>query len=384
MKVRKRLIPMVLIIALLCTSVVIAGDSFSTAVDLTWTTYVDENGNSHKAHLAYALSNMTNLYEFQFFKVDIDEPGAYSIYLSGVQTGGVDAFTSLPCDIDMGVYKSASASDSVGVSWAGSTTPELVRFEVSENDLGTYYISTRSCSQPPENAQFKIVLVRGDVDMFTEGARYRDYNLRSWYCRHNANDTTGYLVTTGTPYSFGNKHSLQFIAEQNELAYVNATQPLNAWSKYAAYTTTAKLRRPGLFMAELQANGDLASQFYGVDCSGFIQRCAETSLTDGVYRYKISRESPLGENGSGSHGAFGSGAYDISTTLANLKTGDIVTKPGHVIMISRASTDDLGYCWAMGAQADGQNTGGRKVQEFIIAEKYGNQITSLDIYALRQ
>lgn len=382
MKKGRRFIILFTALALLCIPFSLAGDSFATAADMTWTTFT-YGGNTYKDYLAYSLSSMTAFGEYQFFKVTLDQAGPYTVYLSGNQSGGLDAYTALPCDMDMGVFSGPSSSYSVGTSYANSTTPEYVSFEVGSANLGTYYISVHCSATPPSNAAFKLVLVRGDVDMFTEGARYRDYNLRNWYCRTSASDTSGFSVTSGVPYSYGNKHSLSFIITENEKAYTNASLPFNAWSKYKSYDSTLKCRRPGLFQAEYNSNIGLTSQFYGIDCSGFIQRCAQASVRNGVTKYKIARESPVSDSGSGAFGSFGNGIYDTSVTTSQLKTGDILTTTGHVVMVSRANISNAKYSAVMAAEAASQINGGRKTMEYYVINLYPSSSSSFASYALR-
>lgn len=107
------------------------------------------------------------------------------------------------------------------------------------------------------------------------------------------------------------------------------------------------------------------SNWCGIDCSGFVQRCAQAAGS----RYLISRNMPL-DSGDGQSGnqvpASGFGSYCNSVSDVNLETGDVAYWSTHIVMLAKVNTVTPSNSKIFEASADGSGAGGRCVKESFL------------------
>ncbi len=218
---------------------------------------------------------------------------------------------------------------------------------------GWYYIKINgwngACSA---SVPYKIVLQHGDSAMFTEASRYRSYNEYGFFDRV---DGGGHWQSQGVAYSYGGKEAFQYYRGRIQVATTNASTPFDNWSDYSSSYV-----RPGRYDGE-------GWNYCGIDCSGFIQRCAQAAGD----RYKIARLAPLNStSGQPSEGtpniqvaASNFGLYSTSINVNDMETGDIAYWSTHIVMLAKIDLNDAYSSRIIEAQGQPWSSGGRVVRE---------------------
>ncbi len=300
---------------------------------------------------AWAISYISTSSDIDWYKVNITHTGQYSCTLTNNNTT-TDPYGYLPADYDIEVFD--PSLNYIAGSWNSGTTYEKCYFNA--NSTGYYYFRITGWDGAYDpNIPYKLVIQHGDAVMFTEAARYRDYSNRGFYDRR-INPSTGinnYWHSSGIAYGYGSKDSLSHYNTDIISANSHANTPFDRWDKYNFPT----YERPG------RMDGDSSTtKNCGIDCSGFVQRCAQAAES----RYKIARESPL-NSGDGLSGNWVSaanfGSWSTSVTSGNLETGDIAYSASHVVVFARINPSVLNDCKIIEAVGDQIVDGGRVVKE---------------------
>lgn len=300
---------------------------------------------------AYAISYISTSTDIDWFKVNITHTGQYSCTLTNNNTT-TDPYGNLPADFDLDVYDPSLTN--IAYSYAGGTTYEKCYFNVSST--GYYYFKIHGYNGAySSSVPYKLVIQHGDAVMFAEATRFRDYSSQGFYDRLVQSGTgyNDYWHSLGVAYGYGSKDSLSHYMTDIASATSHANSPFNRWDKYNFPT----YERPG------RMDGDSSTtKNCGIDCSGFVQRCAQAAGT----RYKIARDKPL-NSGDGLAGnqvaAADFGSWSSTVTAANLETGDIAYWSTHIVMFARINTTDINDCKIIEAAGDTLALGGRVVKE---------------------
>ncbi len=305
---------------------------------------------------AYAVSYISTSTDTDWFKVYVDHTGQYSCTLTNNTS-----YDNLPADYDIDVYNPNISIITYSVN--SGTAYEKCYFNASTT--GYYYFRiygyNGACNA---SVPYKLLISHGDAVMFTEATRFRDYNIQGFYDRL-VQPSTGYndyWHSSGVAYGYGSKDSLSHYSADIISAACYANTPFNRWDKYNFPT----YQRPGRF------DGDSSNtKNCGIDCSGFIQRCAQAAGD----RYNIARTSPLdsGDGLSGNQVAAGSfGAYSTSVTSSNLQTGDISYWSTHIVMFAKINPNNINDCKIIEAAGESLSNGGRVVKESYYSKYSGN------------
>lgn len=363
MKIRKKLIMCIVMFTL--TLVSIFNFSILTKAD---DTYEGNDTFNNPAILSFdrltasAVSYISTSLDVDFFAVNITHTGLYSFMLTNDNTTTSNPYGNLPKDYDVIVFDPNKLQ--ITMSTIGGTTCEGNYF--TANTPGYYYIKIYgySSSDYDPYQPYRLTVQHGDAAMYTEAARYRDYNRVGFYDRQVQSGTqkNDYWHSVGVAYGYGSKDSISHYSTDITNANMNALSPFDSWDKY----NFPNYPRPGRY------DGDSStSKNCGIDCSGFIQRCAQASYLP----YTIALSMPL-DSGDGLSGnwvpASSFGGYSSPVSSANLQTGDISYWSTHIVMFAKINPNNIDDCKIIEASGDSLSNGGRKVKESYYSKYSGS------------
>lgn len=312
-------------------------------------------GTNGEEKVVSAIGKISYSGDIDWYKIYLEE-GFYGYTLTNNDTSSTsNIFGELPDDYDIYIYD--SSSNFISGSTNSSTDPEESHFTVSSP--GYYYIKVKGYNGAYDsNTNYKVMFMKGDAGLYMEGQRYRFYPI-PFYGRYDD------YHTYGVAYSYGSKDTMNEYKIKMDEANQYASSPLDSWNDYSSNHP-----RPGRFKSEYDAGDTSQSTWAGIDCSGYIWRCADASEIE----YKVNNTQ------IGWIGTSNLNNYSTFVSLTNTKIGDIYNKPGsHVVFISRLaeSEEDMYILHAFSNSLPD----GRRVQETpISAISYGSYYRrSLDL-----
>ncbi|NCB52581.1 MAG: hypothetical protein EOM54_11985 [Clostridia bacterium] len=347
---------------------------FSTMFIQSYATDTNEPNDSYSTSTTLSLSNLTaysisyisTSSDVDWYKIYITHLGLYSLALTN-NSSGSSAYGGLPGDYDIYVYNSSLSQ--IASSCSRTTIYENSYFNITSP--GYYYFKVVGYNGSYNaNIPYKLIVQHGDAMMMTEACRYRDYSTQGFFDHLYPYN---YWHSQGVAYSYGNKDSFSYYISNITTATTYAITPFSSWNCYSS-----SYRRPGLLKSEYDS-GYSPINYCGIDCSGFLQRCAQAAGS----RYEIARDKPLNSTNGGINAVSSGGFADWSTELPStsaLQTGHIAYNSSHIVMFAKVDPNNLYNCVIIEAAGKTLANGGRVVMESSFAYYTGTDFTyaSLD------
>ncbi len=170
--------------------------------------------------------------------------------------------------------------------------------------------------------------------MVTEAWKYVN-NSRYWLGRQNEDDLIGYVCfMQGVAYSYGNKDTYgHFNTKINASGF---TYCPDYWYEYTNHY------KPGLHTTEIDWSSSKSwgypLKWAGIDCSGLVQRCAYKAGYKDIPNIGDGKINEWGGYiSSGDFPGYSDYICNQKGSYTNVKVGDIVLYPGHIVLVSDVS-----------------------------------------------